>query len=150
GGVGREGARDCHALLLAARELPRIMVYPVLQADQRERRLDMLAPLGLGERGEQQRQLDVLVGGEHWNQVVELKHEPDVPGPPTGELRFAQLRDVRPATVTAPASGRSMPAIRFSSVVFPDPEGPIKPRNSPSGTSSEMSCSTGIAMLSRR
>ncbi len=55
-----------------------------------------------------------------------------------------------PATATDPASGRSIPAIRFSSVVLPDPEGPIKPRNSPSGTSSEMSRSTGIAMLSRR
>src|SRR5467141_2218235 len=105
GGVGREGARDGHALLLAARELPRIMVYPVLQADQRERRFDMLAPLGLGERAKQQRQLDVLVGREHWNQVVELKHEPDVPGPPTGELRFAQLRDVR-------AGDRDRPRVR--------------------------------------
>src|SRR2546427_2785439 len=40
-----------------------------------------------------------------------------------------------PATATDPASGRSMPAIRFSNVVLPDPEGPIRPRNSPSGTS---------------
>src|SRR5882762_11665348 len=55
-----------------------------------------------------------------------------------------------PATFTSPLSGRSMPAMRLRSVVFPDPEGPIRPRNSPSGTSSEMSCSTGIAMLSRR
>src|SRR5207247_8310545 len=45
--VGRDGARDGDTLLLAAGELPRKVVHAVLQADQRERRLDVLAPLGL-------------------------------------------------------------------------------------------------------
>src|SRR5256885_2515034 len=94
-GVGGDGARDRHALLLTARELPWRMVHAVLESDQRERRLHVLAPLGLGERRQQQRQLDVLVGGEHRDEVVELEHEPDVRGAPAGELRFAQFRDVR-------------------------------------------------------
>src|SRR5213594_676136 len=53
-----------------------------------------------------------------------------------------------PATVMAPASGRSMPAMRLSSVVLPDPDGPLRPRNSPSGTSSETSrtCTIGLGI----
>src|SRR6266496_770070 len=94
-GVGGDGPRDGDALLLAARELPREVMHPVLEPHQRERRLDMLAPLGLGERRQQQRQLDVLVGGEYRDEVVELEHEPDVRGAPAGELRFAQFGDVR-------------------------------------------------------
>src|SRR5438067_594824 len=34
-----------------------------------------------------------------------------------------------------PVSGLSRPAIRFRSVVLPEPEGPMMPRNSPSATS---------------
>src|SRR5437867_4758218 len=94
-GVGRDGARDSDPLLLAARELPGKVAHAILQADQRERRLDVLLPLGLGERRQQQRQLDVLVGREHRDQVVELKHEPDVRGAPAGRLGFAQFGDVR-------------------------------------------------------
>src|SRR6266566_2945439 len=94
GGVGRDRAGDGDALFLAPRELPRVVVHAVAQADQRERRLDVLAPLGLGKRREQERQLDVLEGREHRDQVVELEHEPDVRGAPAGELRLAQLGDV--------------------------------------------------------
>ena len=45
--VGHDRARDRDALLLAARELPRVVVHPVGEADDRERRLDVLAALGL-------------------------------------------------------------------------------------------------------
>ena len=55
-----------------------------------------------------------------------------------------------PATRTLPAVGWSMPATRFSSVDFPDPDGPISPRNSASATSSETSSSTGTLSESRR
>src|SRR5262249_19691627 len=39
-----------------------------------------------------------------------------------------------PSITTVPASGRMNPAIRFSSVVFPHPEGPTIATNSPSRT----------------
>ena len=40
-----------------------------------------------------------------------------------------------PASSTVPASGRSNPAIRRSSVVLPEPDGPSMVKNSPSATS---------------
>src|SRR2546422_4478066 len=55
-----------------------------------------------------------------------------------------------PATSILPAVGLSMPAIRFNSVVFPDPDGPISPRKSPSGISNEISRRTGISCESRQ
>src|SRR5579862_4470150 len=35
--------------------------------------------------GEQKRQLDVLLGRKSWHEIVELKHEADMPGPPFGQ-----------------------------------------------------------------
>src|SRR5512139_394977 len=52
-------------------------------------------------------------------------------------------------TVMLPASGLSMPAIMLSSVVFPDPDGPISARNSASGTRIVILERTGISILSR-
>ena len=54
----------------------------------------VLAAIGLGERREQQGQLDVLVRREHGDQVIELKHESDVSRAPAGQLRLAEFRDV--------------------------------------------------------
>src|SRR5262245_42656806 len=48
-----------------------------------------------------------------------------------------------------PRDGRSMPASRFSSVDLPEPDGPINPRNSPSGTWMVTRSSTGISFESR-
>ncbi len=54
-----------------------------------------------------------------------------------------------PATITLPDVGRSMPAIRFSSVVLPEPDGPMSATNSPSGTSRLNPSSTTMSWLSR-
>src|SRR5438105_4526045 len=82
--IGGDGPRDRDPLLLAAGKLARIVAHPVGEADERERRLDVLFPLALGERRQEERQLDVLEGREHGDQVVELEHEPDVRGAPAG------------------------------------------------------------------
>src|SRR5437867_12493498 len=55
-----------------------------------------------------------------------------------------------PATSILPAVGLSMPAIRFNSVDFPDPVGPISLRKSPSAISNEISRRTGISFESRQ
>src|SRR5205814_478449 len=66
--------------------------------------------LGLGERRQEQRQLDVLEGREHGEQIVELEHEADVRRAPAGRVRFAQPGDVgardrhRPGVGTIDAS----------------------------------------------
>ena len=44
-----------------------------------------------------------------------------------------------------PAVGVPKPAIRRSSVVLPEPDGPRNAKNWPRSTSSEMSSSTGVA-----
>ena len=47
GRIGDDGARDGHALLLPARELARVVVHAILEADHAQRGLDALLALGL-------------------------------------------------------------------------------------------------------
>ncbi len=54
-----------------------------------------------------------------------------------------------PAMRIFPDVGLSMPAIRLSSVVLPDPDGPMKAINAPSAISKLMLRKTGISRLSR-
>ena len=54
-----------------------------------------------------------------------------------------------PSTSSSPLSGRSIPAIRFSSVLLPEPDGPISAIKSPVAMSSEMSDSTGTVCAPR-
>src|SRR4051794_8837141 len=53
-------------------------------------------------------------------------------------------------TWTTPSLGWSRPAMRLSKVVLPEPDGPMRARNSPSGTSRFRSLSTSICSLPRR
>ena len=97
--------------------------------------MHVLAALAARQVGQQERQLDVLEGGQHRDQVVELEDEPDVVGAPAGDPRVGECpRGPRRGRSPGPASRRSSPAIRFSRVVLPEPEGPIRARNSPSST----------------
>ncbi len=105
-GVGDEGARDGHALLLAAGELVGVVLHAVREAHERERHLDPLAPFAARERGEQERQLHVLERVQHRHQVVELEHEADVGGSPVREFRFRELGDVL-------AAHQQLPCIRL-------------------------------------
>ena len=57
GGVVHDGARDRDALLLPARELARVVVHPVFEADDAERGLRALLPLGAAEAREEEREL---------------------------------------------------------------------------------------------
>ena len=50
-----------------------------------------------------------------------------------------------PPIAIVPLLGLSMPAIRLSSVLLPEPLGPINAMNSPAATSRSMSNSTGMA-----
>ena len=55
-----------------------------------------------------------------------------------------------PPTVIEPQSARSSPAMRLSSVLLPEPEGPISARNSPAAMESEIPSSTGMSWAPRR
>src|SRR5207253_1312118 len=103
--VGDDRARDRHALLLPAGELARGVIGAVGERDQLERNLDAPPALRLSQGREQQWQLDVLGGGEHRHQVVELEDEPDVARPPGGALRLAHAADVRAGHPHGPGGG---------------------------------------------
>src|SRR5207245_11250224 len=56
----------------------------------------------------------------------------------------------RPSTATVPAVGVSSAPIRFSSVVLPEPDGPMSATKSPRGMSRSMPCRTSIVSPPRR
>ena len=61
-GIGDNGARNGDALLLAAGELRRRMMFAALQADEMQGLDGPLAPLGLCGAAIDQRQFDILDG----------------------------------------------------------------------------------------
>ena len=73
------------------------MRHAVCEPHHFESGLGVLAALAPGQGGQRKGQLDVLVGGEHRHQVVELENEADVARAPAGEFRLAQPDDVRAA-----------------------------------------------------
>ena len=75
GGSFGERARDGDALLFAARELRRIVMATAGQADFGEQRLR--PSRRVGRAGDLHRDEHVLERGERWQQMEELKDEPD-------------------------------------------------------------------------
>src|SRR5258707_1751880 len=69
-------------------------MHAIGQIDDAERGFHVLAALRFRELGEQQWKLDVLIGGEHGNQVVHLKYETDVAGAPLCELARGHVRNL--------------------------------------------------------
>src|SRR6266508_513491 len=55
-----------------------------------------------------------------------------------------------PSTFSSPDVGWSTPPIRFSSVVFPEPEGPMSATKAPSGTDTVRPSRTRTSSASRR
>lgn len=82
-GVGDDGAGNTDPLFLSAGELPRIVFRPLRQPDHRQRRGHMLLALAARERREQQRQLDVPLGGQDRQQIIELEDKTDMPRAPS-------------------------------------------------------------------
>jgi hypothetical protein len=131
GRVGDNRAGDAHPLLFAAGQRAGIMFGAVGQADHGQRRLHVFLALRLGQVRQQQRQFHVSFRVQHRHQVVKLKNEADVPRAPMGQLPVGKLVNALAADLTVPLVGRSRPPIKLSSVLLPDPDGPISARNSP-------------------
>ena len=107
--LGDQRARDRHALLLAARELRRVVVRAVGQPDAlRASLMRLLEPLLLGHARIEQRQLDVLDRRRAREQVELLEHEADVAVAHRGELVAGELGDafVRRAGTRRWSAGR--------------------------------------------
>ena len=134
--VARERARDRDALLLASGERARAVVRRARRARRgraarrRRRRASRSGTPAMrcGKR-------DVLLRRELGQQMVELEDEADVARCGTAPARApASSSSDCPKTSTRPASGRSMPPSRWSSVDFPTPDGPITAAKRPLGT----------------
>ena len=97
--------------------------------------------------GDRERQDDVLLRGQHRQQVEELEDEADVLAAQPRQLRVGERRDLLPAIVTVPLVGLSRPARMCISVDLPEPDGPMTATSWPDSTSSETprSASTAVA-----
>ncbi len=147
--VGDDRAGDADALFLAARQLPRIVVARARRA-RRPTAPSARACLRSADRQlrQQQRQLDVARRGQHRQQVVQLEDEADVPrAPGRRACRPTSCRCDRRRPRSIPSVGVSSPPIRLSSVVLPEPDGPISARKSPDGMSSVTPWSTSMRSL---
>ena len=135
--VRRDRAGDRDALLLAARELGRVVVQPLAEADRPELASRPLE--GVGGAGELQRQRDVLerrhgrARGGRTGRRCRCAGRESAPGASSSSCE----RSV-PSTTTRPVSGRSRPAISMSSVDLPEPDGPTRPTASPRSIPSEI------------
>ena len=77
--ICHDGPRDRHALFLTARQLPGVVIHPVLQADNLEGRFDVVVALTTRQRCQRQGEFDILVGRQHGDEIVHLKDESHVP-----------------------------------------------------------------------
>ena len=128
-----EGTGDREALALAAREHARGSCAPCRRCPSRSSRsiarvsacLRLRPATTMGSD-------DVLQHAHALEQVEELEDEPDVAPAHHGELVVGRPVDrTRRRWRSVRRSGVSRPAIRFSNVDFPQPDGPITATNSP-------------------
>ena len=88
-----EGAGEGDSLLLAARELGRVVVASVLEPHAGEQ---LLGPRAAVLAAELEGDLDVLTGGERGDEVERLEHEPHALAAEGGPLVLAERREVDP------------------------------------------------------
>ncbi len=108
--IGDDRAGDADALLLAARELPRIVVGPLAEPDDRQRGLHALPAVCGSQLRQQQRELDVARRRQHRQQVVHLEDEPDVPRAPGRELAARERVDAIAGNLDRSLRRRVQPA----------------------------------------
>src|SRR3989441_5535379 len=91
GWIVRQGDCDGDPLLLAAAQLVRPMTRPLGEADEIEEFLRPSLPCRGVFGGEAHWQLDVLLGGERWDEVEELENEARLSQSIADELSVAQV-----------------------------------------------------------
>src|SRR5215207_489396 len=108
------------------------MVHSVFEAHPRKQSPGTLADRRVVALCDHGRQGHVLLGGQRGEQVEELEDEPDVVAPELGELLVLQTFEWTPPTAIAPEVGDSSAPTIWSSVLLPDPDGPMIATISPS------------------
>ncbi len=124
----RSGDRD--ALLLAAGELRGEVELRSASPTFARRSRDRGGRLAVA-RGEVDGEAHVLPGSQSRDQVEELEDEADLLPAEQRELLRLMVEMSSPSNTIEPLVGESMPPMRFSSVVLPEPDGPRMATNSP-------------------
>lgn len=104
--AGDEGARQRHALLLAAGQLARVVAGAMGQADLRQH---LVHPRAVLAPGQLQRQRDVLGGGQCRQQVEALEHEADLARAQLGPCFFIKTAQILAGQFDAAAAGQVQP-----------------------------------------
>ena len=111
-----------NALLLAARQLRRAMLEAVGEPDRGD---DLGEPAFVDVlTAEQQRERDVLTGGERGDQVERLEDEADALAAQLGELPVAEPGELRVAYEHRTGGERVEPGRQCIRVLLPEPDGP--------------------------
>jgi hypothetical protein len=114
----------------ARRACRRARPRPTPRASRRARRRS-----ARGAAGDAQPELDVLERGQRAEQVVLLEDEADPPAHALERRRLRAPRSSSPSTRTLPSCAERSAPTRVSSVVLPEPEGPVTMTISPAGIS---------------
>ena len=149
--VGDDGAGDADALLLAAGQLPRVVLRAIGEADDLQRDRRALAPLGSATA----------------SSAAAAARRSSRPSAPAAGCRAGRrsrcsaiatararcrrsvlICDAGDLDAAARSADRVRP-IRLSSVVLPEPDGPISARKSPCGISRLTPFSTSMRSLPR-
>ena len=133
GRFGDQRAGDGDPLLLAAGELGGPVRATVLEADRADQ---LLEPLRVGlAAGDREWQHEVLLGGEHWQQVEELEDEAELVAAQLGQVGVVEARDLLAVEHHRAEVGLSRPARMCIRVDLPEPDGPMiavkRPRSNP-------------------
>ena len=124
-----ESAGDGDALLLAARQLARIMPRARGESDGGQglggARFGLVAPRQFERQG------DIFERGESRHQMKMLKDDADLLAAQRRARVFVERREIAPENPRLAAAGVCKPAMIESSEVLPDPEGPTSAARSP-------------------
>ncbi len=88
--VSDETAGQCDTLRLTARHLSGPMTFQVIELEPLEPRSCRSKSLLTANPGKQERQGDVLLCGEFWDELAELEHEAESFPPQSAAIAFAQ------------------------------------------------------------
>ena len=145
-----ERARDGDALQFAAGELARHARAAIAPGRPRPSIAATRASASVRAAEQRERQRDVLRDRQVGQHVERLEHEADRARGGTRQRVVVESRPARlPSTTIVPASARSRPAIRLSSVDLPTPDSPRIATSSPRATSSDTSIEHGARARSR-
>ena len=144
--MGDEAARQRDALRLAAGHLAGAVALHTLEVEPFEPAPRFMEGLVTVRATEQQRQRDVLLGGQLGHELAELEDEAEAITPQSGSARPpASCRGAGRRSRPRPESGTRMPARQWSSVDLPEPLGPITATISPRFTEKLAPRSAGVS-----